>query len=288
MADVRGRNEGAEPDLSYQPPKSMKKVTSIDEESTSAGFEWESLDENPDVDIWAVRIPAGFKASDLTGLKIKLPTNGTGNVSGTLKKGNISFNLRTVGGEDTSGGGEEMQNLRCMAPKESESGSLYQVPKPIKHFILTPQDPIPTPTSALAPPAQPPRRPQPIARLKHTFTPIGAAPLSAPSSSRTMDVGQEVDTAETESPKKKHKKKASGGEVVAVIPDKKGKGKVKEGASAPEVNATEEAMEVDNVVEAKPTKKPKKKDAAATGPEPQEEGAIAKKEKKKRKAAGSD
>lgn len=37
----------------------MKKITSIDEESALAGFEWDSLENNPDVDIWAVRIPAG-------------------------------------------------------------------------------------------------------------------------------------------------------------------------------------------------------------------------------------
>lgn len=103
-----------------------------------------------------------------------------------------------------------------------------------------------------------------------------------------MDLVQEVEVAETESPKKKHKKQASKTEIAVAIPDKKGKGKGKEKESAVHDEATEQAMEVDNIVEVESTKKPRKKAANVVEPEPQGEEATAKKGKKKRKAAGSD
>jgi hypothetical protein len=37
----------------------MKKLTSVDDEAVEAGLEWDTLSANPDVDVWAVRIPAG-------------------------------------------------------------------------------------------------------------------------------------------------------------------------------------------------------------------------------------
>ena len=41
----------------------MKKLTSVDDEAIDAGFGWGALDSNPDIDIWAVRIPAGVSVS---------------------------------------------------------------------------------------------------------------------------------------------------------------------------------------------------------------------------------
>jgi hypothetical protein len=115
----------------------------VDEEATAAGFEWDSINDNPDIDVWVVRIPTGVRPnssrclpiihltgtqldpSDLAGLKIKLPSTGADDVTGTLKKSGFNFTLRTVGGEGTFGAGEEMQSMQCILPKESEDGTLY-------------------------------------------------------------------------------------------------------------------------------------------------------------------
>lgn len=103
---------------------------------------------------------------------------GARDISGTLKKGNLSFALRTVGGEDTLGGGEEMQNLRCMAPKESESGSLYQG----KYYMvlacpLIPDIDVPSPQVDQAPHLNAPRpRPNSHNRTCPTRSTLSAAP----------------------------------------------------------------------------------------------------------------
>ncbi|CAE7197195.1 unnamed protein product [Rhizoctonia solani] len=252
MPDAQGKNEGAV-DLSYKPPKSMKKLTSLDDEAIDAGFEWDTLHSNPDIDVWAVRIPAGLKPADLAGLKIKLPSGNSTSITGTFKKGDSTYKLQSVDEEDTFGG-EEMQNLSCLVPKREDEGALYAIPRPLKGLILTREDPSPAPPLS-APPCQPVR--QPLDRLKHSFAPIGSQHVST--SPPTMDVDQ---PAEAESPKKKQKKASSATVVVTGGTTKtksidNGKSKDKELRSA------EEAMDVDDAVEPSPIKKVKKKSSRA-------------------------
>ncbi|CAE6384788.1 unnamed protein product [Rhizoctonia solani] len=272
MSDVRGKNEGAV-DLSYKPPKSMKKLTSVDDEAIDAGFEWGALDSNPDIDVWAIRIPSGLNPSDLAGLTIKLPSGNSTGVTGTFKKGDSSYKLQSLEGEEAFGG-EEMQNLSCLVPKRGDGGALYTIPRPLKHLILTREVPIPTPPIS-APPPQPVRRPQPLDRLKHAFAPIGSEPISPPSS--TMDVEQPT---KTESPKKKQKKNPP--TTAETRGAKKGKSKGKPTDKEPQ--PTEEFMDVDDAVEPLPIKKAKKKPSRAdVKTEATEAAPSAKKEKKKRK-----
>ncbi|CAE6411476.1 unnamed protein product [Rhizoctonia solani] len=272
MSNIQGRNEGAV-DLSYKPPKSMKKLTSVDDEAIDAGFEWGALNSNPDIDVWAVRIPAGLKPADLAGLKIKLPSGGS-SVTGTFKKGDNSYKLQSLDGEDAFGG-EEMQNLSCLVPKRGDGGALHTVPRPLKHLVLTREDPTPTPPLS-APPSQPTRRPQPLDRLKHTFAPIGSEPVSPPSSA--MDVDR---LNENESPKKKQKKNSSIKAEADGAKKSKSKGKPKDKESQP----LEEVMDVDDAVEASPTKKTKKKSSRTDlKTDTTVAASSVKKEKKKRKA----
>ncbi|CUA72168.1 hypothetical protein RSOLAG22IIIB_00831 [Rhizoctonia solani] len=265
MSDARGRNEGAV-DLSYKPPKFMKKLTSVDDEAIDAGFEWDALDSNPNIDVWAVRIPAGLKPTDLAGLKIKLSAESSTGVTGTFKKGDSSYRLQSVDGEDIFGG-EEMQNLSCLVPKKGDEGALYAAPKPIKRLILTREDPIPIPPPS-APLSQPTRRPQPLDRLKHMFAPIGSEPVSPPSS--TMDVDQ---FAKTEPPKKKKKQDT----MTEAEEPKKNSNKAKSKDKQPQ--PTEEVMDVDDAVEPSPIKKAKKK---STRTHVKAEGGEAKKERKRK------
>lgn len=44
----------------------MKKLTSVDDEAIGAGFDWNELDSNPDIDVWAIRIPSGVSTSVIT------------------------------------------------------------------------------------------------------------------------------------------------------------------------------------------------------------------------------
>ncbi|CAE6434648.1 unnamed protein product [Rhizoctonia solani] len=274
MSDARGKNEGAV-DLSYKPPKSMKKLASLDEGATDAGFEWDTLNSNLDIDVWAIRIPAGLKPADLAGLKIKLPSSGSADVTGTFKKGDSNYRLQSVDEDDTFGG-EEMQNLSCLVPKEGDGGALYTIPRPFKRLILAREDP--TPTSPLsAPSSEPTRRPQPFDRLKHAFAPIGSEPVSPPPSAINAD-----QPAEIESPKKKHKKNASIKVEAEGAKKNKNKGKPKDKEPQPE----EEAMDVDDITEVLPIKKSKKKSNRTDVQADATDTTLSvKKEKKKRKAA---
>ncbi|QRW00837.1 DNA-directed RNA polymerase I subunit A34 [Ceratobasidium sp. AG-Ba] len=276
MSDGRGRNEGAV-DLSYKAPVGFKKLTSADDESVEAGFEWDNINDNPDLDVWAIRVPAGLKAADLAGLKLKLPSNTSQNVTGKLKKDGVNYVLHTVGGNDTLGAGEEMQNMRCLVPKAGEDGALYNIPRPLKHLVLTQQEPIPTPSAAPSA-AAPTRRPQPIDRLKHSFVPIGSLPSSPPKS--TSPKPMEID----ESPKKKRKKQAPAEEVEGATPKSKSKSETKA------TDRGDETMEVDGVEPVTPAnpKKTKKKSATAAATQTQDVEASVKKEKKKRKATSED
>ncbi|QRV86788.1 DNA-directed RNA polymerase I subunit A34 [Ceratobasidium sp. AG-Ba] len=276
MSDSRGRNEGAV-ELSYKAPVGFKKLTSADDESVEAGFEWDNINDNPDLDVWAIRVPAGLKAADLAGLKLKLPSNTSQNVTGKLKKDGVNYVLHTVGGNDTLGAGEEMQNMRCLVPKAGEDGALYNIPRPLKHLVLTQQEPIPAPSAAPSAPA-PARRPQPIDRLKHSFAPIGSLPSSPPKS--TLPKPMEVD----ESPKKKLKNQAPAEEVEGATPKTKSKSKTKA------MDREDETMEVDEAEPVTPAnpKKTKKKSAAAAATQTQDVEASVKKEKKKRKATIED
>ncbi|KAG8764230.1 hypothetical protein FRC11_011246 [Ceratobasidium sp. 423] len=274
MSDAQGRNEGAV-DLSYKPPKFMKKLASVDDEATDAGFEWDTLNSNPNIDVWAIRIPAGLKSTDLAGLKIKLPSSGSADVTGTLKKGDNKYKLQSVDGEDTFGG-EEMQNLSCLVPKKGDGGALYPMPRPFKRLILAREDPTPIPPLSV-PSSQPTRRPQPLDRLKHVFAPIGSEPVSPPSSAMGVD-----QPAETESPKKKRKKDSSAQAEVEGAKKSKNKGKSKD----KELQPVEGPMEVDDVVGVSPTKKSKKKSSRAdTQTDTTNTTPSIKKEKRKRKAA---
>ncbi|KAF8710434.1 DNA-directed RNA polymerase I subunit RPA34.5, partial [Rhizoctonia solani] len=276
MPDTQARNEGTI-DLSYKPPKSMKKLTSVDDQAMEAGFEWDALDADPDIDVWAVRIPAGLKPTDLVGLKIKLPSNSSTSISGTFKKGNSSYMLQSAE-EEGALGGEEMESLNCLVPKRGDGGALYSVPRPLKRLILTREVPIPTPPlSTLS--FQPARRPQPLDRLKHTFAPIGSEPVSPPSSMMEIDA-----PAEAESPNKKQKRTSIKTEVVEAK-NSKGKGKSKD--EKPQLAG--EVMDIDGGAEPLPPKKSKKKSSRvnikveATEPAPE-----VKIEKKKRKAEGGE
>ena len=56
-----GRNEGVDPDWAYKPPAGMKLVDgALDEE-----FDWESLKDNDDLELWIVRVPEGVRAIHL-------------------------------------------------------------------------------------------------------------------------------------------------------------------------------------------------------------------------------
>ncbi|ELU43790.1 DNA-directed RNA polymerase I subunit RPA34.5 domain-containing protein [Rhizoctonia solani AG-1 IA] len=260
MPDTQARNEGTI-DLSYKPPKSMKKLTSVDDQAMEAGFEWDALDADPDIDVWAVRIPAGVSL-------LTCPSK---------RGGNSSYKLQSAE-EEGALGGEEMESLNCLVPKRGDGGALYSVPRPLKRLILTREVPIPIPPlSTLS--FQPARRPQPLDRLKHTFAPIGSEPVSPPSSMMEIDA-----PAEAESPKKKQKRTSIKTEVVEAK-NSKGKGKSKD--EKPQLAG--EVMDIDGDAEPLPPKKSKKKSsrvnikAEATGPAPE-----VKTEKKKRRAAGEE
>ena len=57
----QGKNEGTNPDWAYRPPEGMKLVDGEHDEE----FDWESLKDDDDIELWIVRVPEGVRTVHL-------------------------------------------------------------------------------------------------------------------------------------------------------------------------------------------------------------------------------
>ncbi|KAI5477820.1 hypothetical protein MNV49_005904 [Pseudohyphozyma bogoriensis] len=152
----------------YEVPAGYATVKSQNEKSV---VDWEEIKSNPNLELWAIRIPDGVKPKHLSGLTIKLPSKLTPENS-TLPVGSLAskagdFDIFVAAEPVKSGkrkrddgerdekpdvtigvkGGEEMRALVPMLPKKSAGGKLFQAPRPLTHNLIMTRT---VPTSVLS------------------------------------------------------------------------------------------------------------------------------------------
>ncbi|KAM0792190.1 hypothetical protein ACM66B_004887 [Microbotryomycetes sp. NB124-2] len=165
-AQQRQKQHNASLDASrYNPPKGFKQAQS---KSDKSPVDWNDIASNPELELWAVRVPDNIKLSNLDGIVLKVPdSDSTTKPLVTFKPGkssteydvliadsnSINSSSNSLGkrkrqdaaAETTSGdtavavnGGSEMQSFVALLPKHSAGDKLYQAPRSItKSLVIT-------------------------------------------------------------------------------------------------------------------------------------------------------
>ncbi|GAA6026966.1 hypothetical protein JCM8097_006001 [Rhodosporidiobolus ruineniae] len=137
----------------YTPPSGLKavKVSAANDE-----LDWDAINGDKDLELWAVRVPAGLRAKHLDGLTLTLPSDKAvtdplqpvGHIS-TKKGGDYAAYLSSVGGpssnkrrrdgeeaeESEAPGAGELKSLVPLLPRKSKDNKLFQAPRPISHTL---------------------------------------------------------------------------------------------------------------------------------------------------------
>ncbi|KAF8643551.1 hypothetical protein AX16_008939 [Volvariella volvacea WC 439] len=163
-----GKNEGVDPNWAFKPPPSVK-VLEFDNEEDEGEFDWESVNDDKNNEVWLIRIPEGVKPKYLQGLTLQIPDSKKASVRttkiGTLPRKHISFDVWSLGEGDVGHGrtaddtvaaseavsAEEMKGLTCLLPRKAK-GKLFPTPRPIaRQIVLSAQAALPTPAPSPAP-----------------------------------------------------------------------------------------------------------------------------------------
>ncbi|GAA5978821.1 hypothetical protein JCM11641_003574 [Rhodosporidiobolus odoratus] len=133
----------------YTPPTGFKAVK-VDKEH--ADLDWDALNDDKELELWAVRVPAGLKLKHLDGLTLTLPEKGVdprqavGHLTAKKADYNVFLSTSTVNNkrkrvegtedvEDTPGA-KELQSLVPLVPRKREGNKLYQAPRPVTHTLV--------------------------------------------------------------------------------------------------------------------------------------------------------
>ncbi|ORY56428.1 hypothetical protein BCR35DRAFT_355612 [Leucosporidium creatinivorum] len=136
----------------YKAPKGLKLVSGIVGKSA---IDFDDLQANPELQLWAVRVPDGVKPSALDGLVINLPTDKKKVAKGPLatftpKKSSTEYEVHfadeeapedAVAGQkrkrqEGGHGGEEMRSLVPLLPQKSKGDKLFAAPQPLTHHLV--------------------------------------------------------------------------------------------------------------------------------------------------------
>ncbi|KAI6017438.1 hypothetical protein EDC04DRAFT_3144368 [Pisolithus marmoratus] len=218
-----GKNEGDNPHWAYKPPPG---AILLDHTVDPGPFEWDTIRNNDDLELWLIRIPDSIKANHLDGLEIDQPVSPRTARVGSLTRKNAAYDIWSAGDDETDLiGGEELRSLSCLLPRKKRKGKLCIAPKNIaRHIIISVQQATPT-----APETQPiihqnpPRPSYPKEVLKHQFVPYGARSQLSLATEESMEVESSVlpDTV-PEEPRE---------EAPQVMEESKGRKRKKEGES---------------------------------------------------------
>ncbi|KAI6004917.1 hypothetical protein EDD15DRAFT_1025144 [Pisolithus albus] len=168
------KNEGDNPHWAYKPPPG---AVLVDHSVDPGPFEWDTVRNNDDLELWLIRVPDSIKAQHLEGVEIDRPLSSRTARVGSLTRKNVMHDIWSTGDDETDFiGGEELRCLSCLLPRKKKKGKLCIAPKPIaRHIIISAREAVPT-----APKHQPiihqnpPRPSYPKDVLKHQFVPYGA------------------------------------------------------------------------------------------------------------------
>ncbi|KAK7024045.1 hypothetical protein R3P38DRAFT_2956223, partial [Favolaschia claudopus] len=203
-----GRNEGTDAHWAYSPPT---KSVRLEESADMGEFDWDALKDNPDLELWLVRIPEGVKPKYLETAQLELPSGSKRDSKksaklGMLQRKHVAYDIWSVGEDEPEEmpiAGEEVKGLSCLLPRKTKKGKLYSAPTPIARTIVMAAQPakptLPESSSTSSPNVyrNPPRESHPIELLSHSFVPYGAAEPAeeserAPEQDASMDVDGEV------------------------------------------------------------------------------------------------
>ncbi|GAA5957937.1 hypothetical protein JCM21900_005561 [Sporobolomyces salmonicolor] len=154
----------------YTPPAGLKAVKDSGKRSM---LDWDELNDDQELELWAVRVPAGLKAKHLDKVTIQLPSGiptplqpvaafsaSKSDYNAFLSTGaaaKASNKRRRDDAEDVAGegaqGGNEMQSLVPLVPRRSQGNKLYQAPRAISRTLLITRALPPTIASLASQPA---------------------------------------------------------------------------------------------------------------------------------------
>ncbi|CDO71878.1 hypothetical protein BN946_scf184940.g25 [Trametes cinnabarina] len=223
--DKHGRNEGDNPHWDYKPSEGYKPMNL---KVAHGPFDWDSIKEDDNLELWVVRVPEGLKPKYLEGAKLELsaPSSNTARI-GSIERKSMTYDVWNLGEDEADTiGGEELRGVSALLPRSKNGGKLYQAPKPIsRRLVISARPTLPTPqTTPEASPVvshqNPPRPKYPKELLTHRFIPLGSlAPVeddaamdvdvSAVSPTKSKKETAKAAVGDGESPKKKRK---TGGE----------------------------------------------------------------------------
>ncbi|KAG8927635.1 hypothetical protein FRC01_007142 [Tulasnella sp. 417] len=198
------------PSSKWKPPRGYAKVN-VDSSEQGKIFDYDTIKNDPNLEIWVMRMPLTIKPKHLENLAIQMPANPSTSSAqsiGVIDRKDKHYDIHLLPSQsdalppsgdhsatETSGLGEaaELRSLSVLLPR-SKSNSLV-----LDHQLYT------------GPPAP---RPQPLDKLVHAFRPIGslAAPPQPPlrqPQAFPMDVTERQDGPDDvadERPKKKRRK----------------------------------------------------------------------------------
>ncbi|KAG9318058.1 hypothetical protein JVU11DRAFT_122 [Chiua virens] len=196
QTDDHGKNEGDNPHWAYEPPKGAIR---LDHTIDVGPFEWDTIKDDEDIELWLIRVPDSIKPKYLDGLEIDSPSSSrTARVGGLTKK-HTSYDVWSIGDDDDRGSGGKQGKLYIgNGHRDGLAISRSRVrpaPKQVsRHMVISAQ-----PSIATVPEHQPviyqdpPRASYPKDVLKHAFVPYGARSEQTGSLDLLMDVDGDIE-----------------------------------------------------------------------------------------------
>ncbi|KAI0355091.1 hypothetical protein OH77DRAFT_1590047 [Trametes cingulata] len=189
-----GKNEGQNPNWDYKPPEGYKAMNLKVEDGT---FDWDSIKDDDNLELWVVRIPDGLKPKYLEGAKLELSSTATKTVRvGSIDRKSATYDVWNLGEDEADVvGGEELRGVSALLPRSKHGGKLFQAPKPFsRRLVISARPTLPTPQSS--PEASrvlhqnPPRPTYPKELLTHRFMPLGSQAPIEDDAAMDVDVPQ--------------------------------------------------------------------------------------------------
>jgi hypothetical protein len=88
-------------------------------------FDWDAVNNDPNLEIWAIRLPLQLKPKYLDKMSFPLPQKGsTGGKIARISAGKkqSQYDITLASG---STGAEEMRGMSCLLPRRTRSGKLF-------------------------------------------------------------------------------------------------------------------------------------------------------------------
>ncbi|CDZ97227.1 nad-specific glutamate dehydrogenase [Phaffia rhodozyma] len=130
IASGPDRRLGTTNALNYAPPRKMRPVK-ISEASSQ--FDYDRLLANPNLELWAIRIPDSIKSRHLSGLTINLSSSVNKEPTGSLSTKTADYVVQ--GASALGGTAEELASLKVLLPSKSKEAYVV-APRPIKKSLV--------------------------------------------------------------------------------------------------------------------------------------------------------